>query len=134
MEAVTNRLRVHIGMRKIQPYIIGLLFMIAGALHFKNPSTYEAIVPPALPNPRELVLVSGFFEILGGIGVLLPQTRKAAGYGLIALLVAVFPANVYMALDAEKFGKLLPMPLLYARLPLQIFLIAWVWAACCKKR
>lgn len=94
---------------------------------------YEAIVPPFLPKAHELVLVSGFFEMLGGLGVMLPLTRKPAGFGLIALLVAVFPANVYMAADTAKFGSVLPAPLLYARLPLQFLLIYWVWAACIKQ-
>lgn len=121
-------------MRKFQPYLIGLLFVAAGALHFKNPRMYEAIVPPFLPAHRELVLTSGFFEMLGGLGVMFPQTRRAAGYGLIALLIAVFPANVYMAVDTAKFGQLVPTPILYGRLPLQFLLIYWIWAACVKAR
>ncbi len=126
-------------MRKFQPTIIGALFIVAGALHFANPRMYETIVPPYLPNPHALVLVSGFFEILGGIGVLVPPTRRAAGIGLIALLVAVFPANVYMAVDTDKFAKLIPVArpmltaLLYARLPLQLLVIAWVYGACVKR-
>lgn len=117
-------------MRKLQPYLIGILFVAAGALHFKNPAMYEAIVPPILPAHHALVLISGFFEILGGIGVCIPRTRAAAGWGLIALLVAVLPANVYMAIDTAKFGTLVPTPILYARLPLQLLLMYWVWAAC----
>ena len=117
-------------MRTYQPYLIGLIFIAAGALHFKNPQMYEAIVPPYFPAHHELVLASGFFETLGGIGVLLPRTRAAAGWGLIALLIAVFPANVYMALDTEKFGTLAPAWALYARLPLQFVLMWWVWTAC----
>ena len=120
-------------MRKLQPYFIGVLFLAAGALHFKNPAMYEAIVPPFLPKARELVFISGFFEMLGGLGVILPLTRKPAGWGLIALLLAIFPANVYMALDREKFGSLAPAALLYGRLPLQFLLIYWVWAACVKR-
>lgn len=91
---------------------------------------YESIMPPYLPAHRELVLISGLFEMLGGIGTLIPQTRKAAAWGLIALLIAVFPANVYMAVDTEKFGKLAPAWVLYARLPLQFLLIWWIYAAC----
>jgi len=119
-------------MRKLQPYLIGLLFVAAGALHFKSPSAYEAIVPPFLPAHRTIVFVSGFFEILGGIGVCVAQTRRAAGYGLIALLIAVFPANLYMALDTVKFGKLAPAPIFYARLPLQLVLMYWIWTTCVK--
>jgi uncharacterized membrane protein len=94
---------------------------------------YEAIVPPFLPAQRELVLASGFFEMLGGLGVMLPLTRAAAGWGLIALLIAVFPANIYMAVDTEKFGRVLPAWALYGRLPLQFLLIWWVWAACVRE-
>lgn len=86
-------------------------------------------MPPFLPAHREIVAVSGFFEMLGGLGVMLPLTRSAAGWGLIALLIAVFPANIYMALDTEKFGKLAPAWILYGRLPLQFVLIWWVWSA-----
>lgn len=117
-------------MRNVQPYLIGLIFIAAGALHFRNPQMYESIVPPFIPAHRELVLVSGFFEMLGGIGAMLPQTRKSAGWGLIALLVAVFPANIYMAVDTEKFGKLAPSWALYARLPLQGLLIWWIYRTC----
>ncbi|GAC1308089.1 MAG: DoxX family protein [Vulcanimicrobiaceae bacterium] len=119
-------------MRKLQPYLIGLVFVAAGALHFKHPGAYEAIVPPFLPRHRELVLLSGFFEMLGGAGVVVVQTRKAAGWGLIALLIAVFPANIYMAVAAEHFAKVAPAAVLYGRLPLQLLLVAWVWAACVK--
>ena len=121
-------------MRNIQPYVIGVLFVAAGALHFKNPRMYEAIVPPFLPAHRGIVYVSGFFEMLGGLGVMLPLTRPAAGWGLIALLLAVFPANVYMALDTEKFGKLAPAWVLYGRLPLQFVLVWWVWNATIRNR
>ena len=119
-------------MRNVQPIIIGVIFVAAGALHFKNPAMYEAIMPPYLPAHRELVLASGLFEMLGGIGAIIPATRKAAGYGLIALLLAVFPANIYMAVDTEKFGKLAPAWALYARLPLQFLLMAWIYGACIK--
>ena len=94
---------------------------------------YEQIVPPFFPAPRTLVALSGVFEILGGLGVMVPQTRRAAGWGLIALLIAVFPANIYMAIDAEKFGKSLPAWALWGRLPLQFFLMYWVWAVCIKE-
>ena len=119
-------------MRNVQPFIIGIIFVAAGALHFKNPAMYEAIMPPFLPAHRELVLASGLFEMLGGLGAMIPATRKAAGWGLIALLVAVFPANIYMAVDTEKFGKLAPAWALYARLPLQFLLMAWIYGACIK--
>ncbi len=93
---------------------------------------YERIVPPWLPATAALVAVSGAFEILGGTGVLVPITRKAAGIGLIALLVAVFPANVHMATHSHAYD-IAPPVALYLRLPLQAVLIAWVYAACVGK-
>lgn len=121
-------------MRNVQSYIIGLLFLGAGTLHFRNPRMYEQIMPPYLPAHREIVYVSGFFEMLGGAGLFVPQVRSAAGYGLIALLIAVFPANVYMATDAERFSAVAPAWALYARLPLQFILIWWVYVASVKRR
>jgi uncharacterized membrane protein len=116
--------------RPIQQYLVAAFFIIAGALHFVYPRAYEQIVPPALPAHRALVFISGAFELLGGLGTLLPATRKAAAWGLIALLIAVFPANVYMALNASAFASMLPAWALFARLPLQFVIIWWVWFAC----
>lgn len=117
------------------PKRIGLLalaaaYVAAGVNHFVSPEVYVEIMPPWLPWHRELVLVSGFFEILGGLGVLLPATRVAAGWGLVALLVAVFPANLHMALNPEPFvARGIPLWGLYLRLPIQLVLIAWaIWA------
>ncbi len=120
-------------LRRLQPYLIGALFVAAGTLHFKYPRTYEAIVPPAFPAREHLVAVSGFFEILGGLGVVLPGLRAAAGWGLIALLIAVFPANIYMAIESERFASVAPGWALYGRLPLQLLLMWWVWGACIKE-
>ncbi len=99
----------------------------AGVAHFRNPDPFISIVPDWLPAHPALVAVSGFFEIAGGLGLLLPATRRAAAWGLIALYVAVFPANVNMAvrdlpLDGRHFGWLL-----WLRLPLQAVLILWAW-------
>lgn len=104
-------------------------FCGAGIYHFVNPAFFVRIVPPQLPAPEALVAVSGLFEILGGVGLLVPPTRRFAAYGLIALLIAVFPANVYMAIDAERFATELAIsPVgLYLRLPLQAVFVAWVW-------
>ena len=118
-------------MRNIQPMIIGVLFVAAGGMHFARPRMYESIMPPFLPAHGALVALSGAFEILGGAGVMLPATRAAAGWGLIALLIAVFPANIYMASDA-KFTAIAPRWALFARLPLQFVLIYWIYAACIK--
>ena len=116
-------------LKKLQPYFIWAIFLTTGSLHFLTPKFFEQIVPPYLPNAGALVAISGVFEILGALGVLPARTRVAAGWGLIALLVAVFPANIYMATDAAKFPTI-PAWGLYARLPLQLFLIWWVYKSC----
>lgn len=107
---------------------VAALFLTSGTLHFVTEKFFVAIVPRGLPKPRLLVQVSGAAELAGAAGVLIPRTRRLAGKGLIALLVAVFPANVNMAVNAERF-KQVPAWALWARLPLQFVAIAWVWAA-----
>ena len=106
--------------------LLGAFFLAAGTLHFLKPRPYVAIVPDALPRKLELVYASGVAEIVGGAGVLAAPTRRAAGWWLIATLIAIFPANVNMALNAERF-RAVPAPLLWIRLPVQGVLIAWVW-------
>jgi len=103
---------------------------LAGTNHFLHPAFYVRIVPPWLPAHARLVQISGACEVLGGIGVLVRSLRRLAGMGLIALLVAVFPANIFMAQHPERYADLAGAALLYARLPLQLVLIAWVWWAC----
>ena len=103
-------------------------FVLAGALHFVKPRMYEAIVPPWLPRHRELVYASGLAEIAGGLGMLPERTARWAAFWLIATLIGVFPANVNMAVQAERFRNI-PEPLLWARLPLQALLVGWVWSA-----
>jgi uncharacterized membrane protein len=108
---------------------LAAFFIGAGVNHFVQPRPYRAIVPPRLRgHSQELVQWSGAAEILGGAGVLLAPTRRAAGLGLIALLVAVFPANVYMAQAPQDFPKI-PRWALYARLPLQPLMMWWAWRA-----
>ncbi|SNC77031.1 Uncharacterized membrane protein [Hymenobacter gelipurpurascens] len=111
---------------KLSRYPLALLFIGAGITHFTSPEKFVRIVPPYLPAPLLLVYISGVAEIAGGLGLLLPATRRLAGWGLIALLVAVFPANVYM-LQAHGAGLPVPLWALWLRLPLQLVLIAWVW-------
>ena len=116
--------------KRISCYIIAFVFVMAGVLHFVRPAMYVAIMPPYIPFHRAMVYVSGAFEILGGLGILWPASRRWAGYGLVALLVAVFPANIHMALHPDQIPNLDVAPLLlWLRLPLQFVLIAWVlWA------
>ena len=87
---------------------LGLFWLVAGTLHFLRPRIYEAIMPDALPAKRELVYASGVAEIVGGAGVLHPATRRPAGWWLIATIVAIFPANVHMAVNAERFRRFPP--------------------------
>ncbi len=105
-------------------------FFIAGGVnHFVMPRTYESIVPPSMrEDAGRLVAISGVAEIAGGVGVLLPHTRRLAGLGLIALLAAVFPANLHMARNPHQFRRI-PRWALYARLPLQPLMMRWAWRA-----
>jgi uncharacterized membrane protein len=108
---------------------LAAFFIGAGVNHFLMPKPYEQIVPPSRRSEaKRLVMISGVAEIAGGVGVLVPATRKLSGLGLIALLAAVFPANLYMAREPEHFPKL-PRWALYARLPLQPAAMIWAWRA-----
>jgi uncharacterized membrane protein len=107
---------------------LGGFFLVAGLLHFLKPKPYVSIVPDALPRKREIVFASGVAEMAGGAGVLVPATRRLAGWWLIATLLAIFPANINMAVNAGRY-RAVPEPLLWARLPVQGMLIAWVWRA-----
>jgi uncharacterized membrane protein len=112
---------------------LAAFFTTTGVLHFVIPRSYEAMMPPSLPAHREAVIVSGLAEIAGGAAVLPPRTRRFARWWLLALLVAVFPANVHMALNPEQVRGLdlerVPRWALWARLPLQPLAMAWVWRA-----
>ena len=109
--------------------LLGMFFIGAGVNHFVRPKAYESIVPPSMgERAGELVAISGVAEIAGGIGVLLPRTRRLAGLGLIALLAAVFPANLHMARNPERYRRI-PRWALYARLPLQPLMMRWAWRA-----
>lgn len=108
---------------------LGVAFFGAGVNHFLMPRAYERIVPPSLkPRASEVVALSGVAEMVAGLGVLLPWTRRPAGLGAIALLAAVFPANLYMARSPEEFRRI-PRWALYARLPLQPLMMWWAWSA-----
>ncbi|WP_345234472.1 DoxX family protein [Hymenobacter saemangeumensis] len=112
-------------LRHLSLYLLAMLFVGAGLLHFLRPGIYLRIMPPTLPAPLALVYISGFCEVLGGLGLLWPRSRRWAVWGLLALLVAVFPANIYMALIHEQLG--IPGWLAWGRLPLQGVLLWWVW-------
>ena len=84
--------------------VAAVFYIAAGSLHFIKPAPYLRIMPPYIPWHPAMVRVSGAFEILGGLGLLVPTTRRAAAWGLVALLIAVFPANLYMAMHPIKAG------------------------------
>jgi uncharacterized membrane protein len=108
-------------------WLAGVLFIGVGVLHFVKTDTFVKIMPPYIPWHRAMVLISGAAEIAGGVGLFVPSLRTAASWGLAALLVAVFPANVYMAQDNVQVASfVIPQALLWVRLPLQGVLIWWV--------
>jgi uncharacterized membrane protein len=112
---------------------LAAFFGLMGALHFVVPRSFEAIMPPSLPRHREAVLVSGLAELAGGAAVAHPRTRRFGRWWLLGLLVAVFPANVHMAVNPEQVRGLdlerVPRWALWARLPLQPLAMLWVWRA-----
>jgi uncharacterized membrane protein len=108
--------------------ILAVSIVIVGITHFTVCEQYMRIVPPQLPDSRFLVYLSGFYEILGGIGLLVPPVSQAAAWGLITLFVAVFPANINMAINHININHIPDSDLLRVfRLPLQLVLIAWAW-------
>jgi uncharacterized membrane protein len=111
---------------------LAAFFSFMGALHFAIPRQFEAIVPKGIPA-KEAVAISGVAEIVGGLAVLHPRTRRLSRWWLLALLVSVFPANVHMAVSPEQIKgldlKKVPRWALWARLPLQPLAMLWVWGA-----
>ena len=114
---------------------LAALFGFAGLMHFVRPDAFVTIVPLWLPRPHLIVAVSGVAELLGAAGLLPRRTRRAAGIGLIALLVAVFPANIKMLADAIAAGAApLWQAALWIRLPIQPLLIWMVWRSAVSPR
>lgn len=114
-------------------YLMGLLYVVAGVSHFRAPRAFERVVPPQLPRPTALVYLSGAAEIVLGVGVLFERTRRLSAWGIIGLLIAVFPANVYTVTD-DVAPELVPDRLndvarvaAWVRLPIQAVLIGWAW-------
>jgi uncharacterized membrane protein len=107
--------------------LAAIFYVVAGVLHFIKTDAYLRIMPAYIPWHLAMVRISGVFEILGGLGLLVPRTRRAAAWGLIALLIAVFPANVYMATNPIEAGATSIAPILrWGRLPLQVLLVWWL--------
>jgi uncharacterized membrane protein len=109
----------------IARFLLALLFIVASSLHFITDVELK-IIPPFLPLRREALYITGIFEFVGGIGLLIPRFQRAAAWGLAALSVAIFPANLYHAIKKIQLGGILNSPLYHAvRLPLQAVLIWW---------
>lgn len=113
-------------LRRLGRFALAAFFMTAGIAHFAASEFFVAIMPPYLPLHLELVYLSGVCEVCGAVGILWTRTRKASGVGLITLTVAVFPANLHMALHPDQFSAF-PIWALYARLPLQAVVLVWIW-------
>ena len=120
-------------MPRIPLLIIAVFFIAGGIAHFVVTDSYIAAMPDYLGYHKELIIISGVFEILGGVGILVPQTRLLAGYGLIALIIAVYPANINMALHPEKYTDISEL-FLYIRLPFQFLFMWFVWWAIAPER
>jgi uncharacterized membrane protein len=134
LRSAVARLRILSTAQRIGVALAAIFYVVAGALHFLKPEPYLRIMPPYIPWHVAMVRVSGGFEILGGLGLLVSATRRAAAWGLVALLIAVFPANIYMATHPIEAGAASIAPVLrWGRLPLQLLLIWWLlW--CTKPR
>jgi uncharacterized membrane protein len=103
--------------------------LLLGINHFVMPRFYDRIIPEQLPSPRMWTYLSGAAEIVGALGTMHPRTRRPAGWFLIVTLLAIFPANIYMALNAERYDVPGGTATLIARLPLQALFVYWVWLA-----
>jgi uncharacterized membrane protein len=113
--------------RLILCYLLGVFFVFAGAMHFVNPDLYLPMMPDYLPLHKELIFLSGLAEMAAGLLVLIPKTRALGGWAVIAVLVAVYPANINMALHPADFADFMSPTGLYIRLPIQFVAMAWAW-------
>ena len=118
-------------LRSVFTVLLVIFWVAAGVNHFLNPAFYVQIMPDYLPAHLQLVYLSGIAEILGGLGVAVPQLRRYAGWFLLVVLLAVFPANIHMAVHEVQVGDTtLPVWALWARLPFQFLFAAWVAWIC----
>ena len=120
-------------MPRIPLLIIALFFIAGGIAHFVFTDFFVQSMPDYLSYHKELVIISGIFELLGAIGILVPQTRCFSAFGLILLVIAVYPANINMALHPERF-KDIPVLFLYVRLPFQFLFVWFIWWAIAPER
>lgn len=112
--------------KEISKYILAAIFILGGINHFAAPEFYRRMMPPIFPAHLFLIYLTGFFEIALGALLLTGKFSAFAAWGIIALLIAVYPANIYMAMRPEIFPEFNPL-IFYLRLPLQIVLIAWAY-------
>lgn len=112
--------------RKMSLWLQGLFYLIAGINHFVQPQIYLKMMPTWLPYPEFLQLLSGAFEILCAIALLIPRTQVMAAWGIIGLLIAVFPANLHVALE-NGAPMSIPAWLAWGRLPFQLLFLYWAW-------
>lgn len=120
-------------MPRVAVLIVALFFLAGGIAHFMGTDLFVNAMPDYLSHQEELVIVSGIFELLGAVGILIPKTRVFAAYGLIVLVVVVFPVNINMALHPNRYAGI-PVILLYIRLPLQLLFIWFIWWAVTPER
>jgi uncharacterized membrane protein len=115
--------------KRFMLWFMGIFYVLAGVAHFVRTDAYMPMMPPYLPAHRELVLLSGVAEVVLGLAVLVPQTRRLAAWGIILLLIAIFPANLHIAMhDVPLFGATHGAGIWnWVRLPFQGVLIAWAW-------
>ena len=112
--------------KAVMKYLLAIFFILAGLNHFRSPEFYLNIMPPYLPWHGPLHLLSGFLEVLFGALLLVPKYSRVAAWGVIAVLILVFPANVHMAMHPELYPDINPIAL-YVRLPIQGLFILWAW-------
>jgi len=116
-------------MKRVLLLVMGVFYVVAGYNHFANADVYLPMMPPYIPFHRAMIAISGAAEMAGGVGILIPATRRAAAWGLVLLLVAIFPANLHIALhDVPLFGRSEGFGVWnWVRLPFQGVLIVWAW-------
>ena len=115
--------------KRFMLWFMGIFYVLAGVAHFVRTDAYMLMMPPYLPAHRELILLSGVAEVVLGLAVLVPRTRRLAAWGIILLLIAIFPANLHIAMhDVPLFGATHGAGIWnWVRLPFQGVLIAWAW-------
>lgn len=112
--------------KNITRVVFGLFFVAAGVNHFIGAPFYESIMPPYLPWHYAIVILSGVAEIMLGVALWIPKLSRIAAFGIIVLLIAVFPANIHMAMNPDLYPTI-PVIALWLRLPLQGILILWAY-------